>query len=49
MRVWYNESQLVYRLQLEYDVGLFEKALSARQSRVCGENLVVLAPPKPAS
>jgi hypothetical protein len=48
MRVWYNESQLVYRLQLEYDVGLVEKALSARQSRVCGENLEVLAPPKPA-
>jgi hypothetical protein len=42
MRVWYNDNQLISRVKLQYDVGLVEKALTARQSRVCGEDLEVL-------
>ncbi len=49
MRVWYDENQIISRVKIQYDVGLVEKALAARSSRICGENLEVLPVPKPVA
>jgi len=43
MRIWYNDKQRISRVQIDYDVDLLEKALNGKRSRVCGEDLEVLA------
>ena len=43
MRIWYDDQHVIGRIEMDYDVGLVEKALADRKSRICGENLEVLA------